>query len=112
MTNDHYGLPNRYRGRAYVLAPLIVESKRGLHARPSMELAYLFEERCKGAVFVSRTDKPEEQYDATSICQIMLLGAGNGATLQFSFDCPEDATPKLVEDLAWILQNGTGEGIV
>lgn len=84
---------------------LTVKSPKGLHARPSMEVSSMMRERCKGEVYVSRSDNPREWYDAGTISGLMLLQAGYETELRFSFDNPEDANPKFLEDLIWILEN-------
>lgn len=112
MNYNQQGSIDQHQEGAYTFPPLKVETRRGLHARPSMELASMFNERCRGGVYVARADKPGYWFDATSVCQLMLLGAGQGVDLRFSFDHCEDASPKLLEDLTWMLQTGTGNDLI
>ncbi len=92
-----------YKPEAHLIS-LTVKSPRGLHARPSMELSGMMRDRCKGDVYVSRSDS-NEWYDAGSISGVMLLRATPGTELRFRFNSPEDVTPKFLEDLTWILEN-------
>lgn len=78
---------------------LTIVNVRGLHARASRKLAELAL-ACESSIVVRRED---EEADARSLMDLMMLGAGIGSQIEVEADGPDaeaaiEAIAKLVED--------------